>query len=62
MRFEEGNFDDPRVIALLDAHVSRARAETGRAAPTPWTPAHSKPQTFVSGPFGAARRCWAWVR
>jgi putative acetyltransferase len=32
MRFEEGNFDDPRVIALLDAHVSRARAETGRGS------------------------------
>jgi putative acetyltransferase len=32
MQFEEGNFDDPRVIALLDAHVSRARAETGRGS------------------------------
>ncbi|HEX4117260.1 MAG TPA: GNAT family N-acetyltransferase [Rhizomicrobium sp.] len=32
MRFEEGNFDDPRVIALLQAHVSRARAETGRGS------------------------------
>jgi putative acetyltransferase len=32
MRFEEGNFDDPRVIALLEAHVSRARAETGRGS------------------------------
>ena len=32
MRFEEDNFDDPRVIALLDAHVSRARAETGRGS------------------------------
>ena len=32
MRFEEGNFDDPRVIALLKAHVRRARAETGRGS------------------------------
>ncbi|HXL71935.1 MAG TPA: GNAT family N-acetyltransferase [Rhizomicrobium sp.] len=32
MRFEEGNFNDPRVIALLDAHVRRARAETGRGS------------------------------
>jgi len=32
VRFEEGNFDDPRVIALLDAHVSRARSETGRGS------------------------------
>ena len=32
MRVEEGNFDDPRVIALLEAHVSRARAETGRGS------------------------------
>jgi putative acetyltransferase len=32
MRFVEGNFDDPRVIALLDAHVRRARAETGRGS------------------------------
>ena len=32
MRFEEDNFDDSRVIALLDAHVSRARAETGRGS------------------------------
>jgi putative acetyltransferase len=32
MRFEKDNFDDPRVIALLDAHVSRARAETGRGS------------------------------
>jgi len=32
MRFVEGNFDDPQVIALLDAHVSRARAETGRGS------------------------------
>src|ERR1700744_1765268 len=30
MRFEEGNFDNPQVIALLQAHVTRARAETGR--------------------------------
>jgi putative acetyltransferase len=32
MRFEEGNFDDPKVVALLEAHVSRARAETGRGS------------------------------
>ena len=32
MRFEQGNFDDPRVIALLEAHVTRARAETGRGS------------------------------
>ena len=32
MRFEEGNLDDPRVVALLHAHVSRARAETGRGS------------------------------
>ena len=32
MRFEEGNFDDPKVIALLEAHVTRARAETGRGS------------------------------
>lgn len=32
MRFEEGNFEHPEVIALLDAHVSRARAETGRGS------------------------------
>ena len=32
MRFREGNFDDPEVIALLEAHVRRARAETGRGS------------------------------
>ena len=32
MRVVEGNFDDPQVIALLDAHVGRARAETGRGS------------------------------
>ena len=32
MRFEEGNFEHPQVIALLDAHVTRARAETGRGS------------------------------
>ena len=32
MRFEEGNFDDPQVVALLKAHVTRARAETGRGS------------------------------
>jgi len=32
VRFEEGNFGDPRVIALLEAHVGRARAETGRGS------------------------------
>jgi putative acetyltransferase len=28
MRIEEGGLDDPRVIALLSIHVTRARAET----------------------------------
>ena len=32
MRFLEGNFTDPQVIALLEAHVRRARAETGRGS------------------------------
>jgi putative acetyltransferase len=32
MRFEEGNFEHPQVVALLDAHVTRARAETGRGS------------------------------
>lgn len=32
MRFEEGNFEHPEVIALLHAHVTRARAETGRSS------------------------------
>lgn len=32
MRFEEGNFEHPQVVALLDAHVRRARAETGRGS------------------------------
>ena len=29
MRIVEGGLDDPRVIALLDTHVDRARRETG---------------------------------
>ena len=32
MQFVEGNFDHPEVLALLDAHVTRARAETGRGS------------------------------
>ena len=32
MRIAEGGLDDPRVIALLDAHVTRARAETARGS------------------------------
>ena len=32
MRFVEGEFDNPRVVALLAAHVNRARAETGRGS------------------------------
>jgi putative acetyltransferase len=32
MRFVEGNLDDPQVIALLQAHVTRALAETGRGS------------------------------
>jgi putative acetyltransferase len=32
MQFVEGNFDHPEVLALLDTHVTRARAETGRGS------------------------------
>jgi putative acetyltransferase len=32
MRFVEGDFDDPQVIALLQTHVVRAHAETGRGS------------------------------
>jgi len=32
MQVAEGNFDHPQVIELLGAHVSRARAETGRGS------------------------------
>ncbi|HKD47417.1 MAG TPA: GNAT family N-acetyltransferase [Rhizomicrobium sp.] len=32
MHVAEGNFDHPQVIELLEAHVSRARAETGRGS------------------------------
>ena len=32
MRIIEGGLDDPRVIALLEAHVTRARAETARGS------------------------------
>jgi putative acetyltransferase len=32
MRFVEGDFDHPKVLALLDIHVTRARAETGRGS------------------------------
>lgn len=32
MQFAEGNFDDPQVRVLLHAHVSCARAETGRGS------------------------------
>lgn len=32
MRIVEGGLDDPRVIELLHAHVSRARAETARGS------------------------------
>ena len=32
MHIIEGGLDDPRVAALLDAHVTRARAETGRGS------------------------------
>lgn len=32
MRIIEGDLDDPRVVALLRTHVTRARAETGRGS------------------------------
>jgi len=32
MEIREGGLDEPHVIALLDAHVTRARAETGRGS------------------------------
>jgi putative acetyltransferase len=32
MRIVEGGLDDPRVVALLDTHVARARAETARGS------------------------------
>jgi putative acetyltransferase len=32
MRIVEGGLDDPRVVALLTAHVTRARAETARGS------------------------------
>ena len=32
MRIVEGGLDDPRVVALLNAHVARARAETARGS------------------------------
>ncbi|HEX6669886.1 MAG TPA: GNAT family N-acetyltransferase [Gemmatimonadales bacterium] len=32
MHIIEGGLDDPRVVALLDLHVSRARAETARGS------------------------------
>jgi putative acetyltransferase len=32
MRIVEGGLDDPRVVALLRTHVTRARAETGRGS------------------------------
>jgi putative acetyltransferase len=32
MRIVEGGLDDPRVVALLDLHVARARAETARGS------------------------------
>jgi putative acetyltransferase len=32
LRIVEGGLDDPRVIALLTTHVTRARAETGRGS------------------------------
>ena len=32
LRIVEGGLDDSRVVALLDTHVTRARAETGRGS------------------------------
>ena len=32
MHITEGGLDDPRVIELLDIHVTRALAETGRGS------------------------------
>jgi len=32
MHIVEGGLDDPRVVALLDAHVTRAQAETARGS------------------------------
>ncbi len=32
MHIVEGGLDDPRVVALLDTHVTRARAETARGS------------------------------
>jgi putative acetyltransferase len=32
MHIVEGGLDDPRVVALLHTHVTRARAETGRGS------------------------------
>lgn len=32
MRIDAGDLTDPRILALLDAHVTRARAETARGS------------------------------
>lgn len=32
LRVVQGGLDDPRVVALIDAHVTRARAETARGS------------------------------
>lgn len=54
MRTEEGGLDDPQVLALLHAHVSRARAETGRGS------AHA---LDVSGLKASGTRFWTvWYR
>ena len=34
LRIVDGGLDDPRVVALLHLHVTRARAETAPAART----------------------------
>lgn len=44
MHIVEGDLTDPRVIELLDRHVSRARAETGRGS------AHALDHAALRGP------------
>ena len=62
MYIAEGGLDDPRVVALLEIHVTRALAETGRGSGHALDlPALIRTPGLTSGPRGKTireRRSW----
>ena len=61
MRIVPGDFNDPRVIALLKIHLVSAGRKRRQVARTLWTWTGCNRPTSVSGRFGMTKRSWGSV-